>query len=56
MFLPLPNGKKLLLVIQAYLFWSRMNFPWNLKPEGNHHTKTLSGAPDVSHFKFSTDN
>lgn len=32
-----------------------MNFPWSLKPGGNYHTKTLSGAPDVSHLKLSTD-
>lgn len=56
MFLPLPNGKQLLLVIQAYLLGSRMNIPWSLKPEGSYHTKTLSGAPDVSHFKLSSDN
>lgn len=57
MFLPLPNGNNLLLVIQAGLSaWPRVNFPWSLKPRRTYHTKTLCRAPDVSPFKLSTDN
>lgn len=52
----LPNRKKLILVIQAYLLGLEWIFPWSGKPGGNYQTKTLSTPPDVPHFKLSTDN